>query len=149
MTTSNAPAPAAQTPAADLPRLLQVAKNQRGIMLCILVNLVIVGVSALLPDIASGILMLVPTLLVGIASLWFTLRLAYAVVGGIGAGICALIIAATVVWAAVADAIGARLLVLVVLAVVNGRATRALKKAGFRVGLLGGSPSDVEARMRT
>jgi hypothetical protein len=43
---------------------------------------------------------------------------------------------------------GRRILPLVVLAVVNGRATNALKKAGFEVGLMGGDPKDVEKRMQ-
>jgi hypothetical protein len=37
---------------------------------------------------------------------------------------------------------------LLTLLVVNQRATKELKGAGFKVGLLGGDPADVEAHMR-
>ena len=135
-------------PAADLPHLLLVARNQRGVMNCILASIVIGLVSAFLPDATPAIVVAIPTLVLGIISLYFIIRLANAVFGPVGAVLCALIIAASTAWVvATANPIG-RLIPLVVLAVVNGRATNALKKAGFKVGLMGGDPKDVEKRMQ-
>ena len=137
-----------QQPAVDLPRMLRIAKNQRAIMLCILAQIAAacVGFFIPIPALVMGGLSFV----VGIASLVFTVTLARVLYSVVGVVICVamlLIPFAAIVLAPQASGI-MPLVSLLTLFVVNQRATKELQGAGFRVGLLGGDPADVEAHMR-
>jgi hypothetical protein len=140
------PADAPVVAAGDLSRLLRVAQNQRAIMFCILASMGVAGASATLK--LAPIVAAIPTLLVGLVSLAFTFRLASVVYSKTGAIVCGLLIVVATLSAFVVLPALSQLTVLVILFVVNSRATKELKAAGFRVGLLGGDPAEVEARMR-
>jgi hypothetical protein len=130
-----------------LEKLLVVARNQRGIMLCILAQfgIAIVGFALGLPPIVRALLSLV----VGLASTAFTVMLARAVYDVVGVVLCVTFLLAPIVGSFVVpeQASVLPLVSLLTLFVVNQRATKELKAAGFEVGLLGGDPADVERRM--
>jgi hypothetical protein len=146
------PPVAGSTPAAsphvDYAYLKNVAWAQRGVMLTILTIFVVAGLNAALhfPPTVALLLMAV----VGFASLGFGIRLGWLVYGGVGAVITAVFLLLPGVVNVTAPQLGpfATLAYLVTLLVVNQGATKKLRAAGFRVGLLGGSPAEVEARMR-
>jgi hypothetical protein len=70
------------------------------------------------------------------------------VFGVVGAVLCALVIAGAIGWELATLQPYLRLVVLAVMGVVSVSATRVLRKAGFKVGLMGGDPRDVEKRMQ-
>ncbi len=134
---------------ADLDRLLRVAKNQRGIMLCILGQIAVAAVGGFLslPPLANSLL----SLLVGLASLVFLVALARNVYSTVGVVVCVVFLLIPFVGVFVMPSAGATLTILslLTLLVVNQRATKELRAAGFKVGLLGGSPAEVESRMQS
>ena len=131
---------------AALRRLQRVAKNQRGIMLCILAQLAVAAAGR-----ALGFPSLLQTglaLVVGVASLVFTILLAREVFSMVGVVVCVVLLLAPYTALVLADAGPVvTLLSLLTLLVINQRATKELQAAGFKVGLLGGNPADVEARI--
>jgi hypothetical protein len=133
-------------PAADLPRLLRVAQNQRNIMFCILAQLAVglVGWLGLLPALVQNLVSLV----VGIASIIFTIALARVLYSMVGVVVCVLFLLVPFSALVAPNVAGFLPLVsLLTLLVVNQRATKELRAAGFRVGLMGGDPAEVAARM--
>jgi len=109
--------------------LRSVAKSQKGILVCILVYLVAVGAQFAMPP-ELRLLLGLGVLVVGIAGTVFVFLLATKVYGtGVGVllGILAMI-----------PCIG-----LLVLLVVNGKATAILKQNGIKVGLLGANLSEI------
>ena len=109
--------------------LRSVAKYQKGILVCILVYLIAVIGQFVLPAEIRG-LVGIPVLIAGIVGAVFVFLLAIKVYGtglGIVLGILSLI-----------PCIG-----LIVLLIVNGKATNVLKKNGIKVGLLGADLSSV------
>lgn len=128
----------------DVPCLLRIAQNQRGIMLCILANVLLFCLTAALQlgVVTAGI----ATLLVSLASAVFLVRLAAAAFSGTVAIICGVLIAVANLSSILGTPMLAYLVMLPLLLVVNARATRELRAAGFHVGLLGGSPAEVLAR---
>lgn len=127
--------------------MLRVAQNQRAIMLCILAQMgfSVVNFAVALPPIVLTLLSLV----VGLASIYFTVALArvlYSVVGVVVSVVFLLVPFVGLVVPVNASIL--TLVALITLFVVNQRATKALKAGGFRVGLLGGDPSEVEARIK-
>ncbi len=137
-----------QQAAVDLPRMLRIAKNQRAIMLCILAQIAVasVGFFVPIPALVLGGLSLV----VGIASIVFTVTLARVLYSMAGVIICIamLLIPFAAMFLSPEASEVMPLVSLLTLLVVNQRATKELKGAGFKVGLLGGDPADVEAHMR-
>lgn len=109
--------------------LRSVAKSQKGILVCILIYLVAVfGQFALPPGIRS--LVGFAVLIVGLAGAVFVFMLAIKVYGtalGIVLGILSLV----------------PLVGLLILLVVNGKATGILKQNGIKVGLLGANTSTI------
>ena len=107
--------------------LRSVAKFQKGILVCILFQLVaIIGQLALPPEIR--LLISIAVLVVGIVSSVFVFMLAIKVYGtalGVLLGVLSLV-----------PCIG-----LIVLLIVNGKATSVLKQNGIKVGLLGANLS--------
>jgi hypothetical protein len=109
--------------------LRSVAKSQKGIIVCILIYLVAVIAQFALPPEARPVVGL-GVLVVGLASAVFVFMLAIKVYGtglGIVLGILSLI-----------PCIG-----LIVLLIVNGKATGILKQNGIKVGLLGANISAI------
>lgn len=106
-------------PPAD-PLIEDVASGQRLIIYAILINLAAVALSAAVGDIA-GLLALVGVFL----AIWGLLRLATGLRYSLGVKIILIVLAFI------------PLVSLVMLLVVNGRATKALREAGYHVGLLG------------
>jgi hypothetical protein len=109
--------------------LRSVAKYQKGILLCILAYLVLVGLSFVVPPEVRPMLALA-IIPVGITGTVFVFLLAikvYSPVAGAALGILTLL-----------PCIG-----IVVLLIINAKATDILKKNGIRVGLLGASLSDI------
>jgi len=108
--------------------LRKVAVAQKGIMVCILVYLVAIALVAVLqPSPLVRLLLIVPLIL---ASAGFTIMLAmqvYGMAGGILMGILALV-----------PCMG-----LLVLLLINARATKVLRSNGIQVGLLGADLSRV------
>ena len=123
------PAPAVGVLSGSREDLRSVAKFQKGILVCILFQLVaIIGQLALPPDI--GLLISIAVLVVGIASGAFVFMLAIKVYGtglGVLLGVLSLV-----------PCIG-----LIVLLIVNGKATSVLKQNGIKVGLLGANLSAI------
>ena len=109
--------------------LRSVAKFQKGILVCILFQLVaIIGQLALPPEIR--LLISIAVLVVGIVSSVFVFMLAIKVYGtalGVLLGVLSLV-----------PCIG-----LIVLLIVNGKATGVLKQNGIKVGLLGANLSEI------
>ncbi len=109
--------------------LLSVAKFQKGILVCILFQLgAIIGQLALPPEIR--LLISIAVLVVGIVSSVFVFMLAIKVYGtalGVLLGVLSLV-----------PCIG-----LIVLLIVNGKATSVLKQNGIKVGLLGANLSAI------
>jgi len=107
--------------------LLDVAKFQKGILVCILIYL-IAGIcrAVVPPDLA--VLVIIGVLCLGVAAAVFVFLLAIKIYGqglGIVLGVLCII----------------PLLGLLVLLIVNGKATAVLKQNGIRVGLLGANLS--------
>lgn len=109
--------------------LRRVASYQKGVLVCILIQiLAVIGQIAAPPDLAFFIAL--GSLAVGLASTVFVFLLAmnvYSTGLGIVLGCCALV-----------PCVG-----LLVLLFVNGKATSILKQNGIRVGLLGARLTDV------
>ena len=109
--------------------LRNVAKFQKGILVCILIYLIaIIGQFALPPDLRP--LVGLGVLLVGLVGAVFVFLLAMKTYGtglGILLGILSLV----------------PLIGLIILLVVNGRATNILKQNGIKVGLLGANVSSI------
>jgi hypothetical protein len=109
--------------------LRSVAKYQKGIILCILVYLLGFIAVVALPE-GVGSVLGVGVLIVGIAATVFVFLLAIKVYGtgaGVGLGILTLI----------------PLLGLVILLLINGKATRILKANGIKVGFLGANWKEI------
>jgi hypothetical protein len=109
--------------------LRSVAKSQKGILVCILIYIIAVVVRFFLPEDLALILAL-GVLVVGIVAMVFVFQLAIKVYGtgaGILLGILTLI-----------PIIG-----LLVLLIINGKATRILKANGIKVGLLGANVEEI------
>ena len=130
----------------DSATLVRIARNQRAVLLCILAQLGLMLVVFLLP--LPGFVNTALSLGIGLASLWFSVALARAVYGIAGTVVCALFLVAPifVVFLAPAVATDMSLVTLVTLAVINQRATKELRAAGLKVGLLGASPAQLAAR---
>jgi hypothetical protein len=125
---------------ADIEFVRKVARYQRGILLCILTQLLAIGLQVALtvglePERLAELQLLFLALqlllvFVGIASMVFVFMLAatvYNTVAGVALGILAVI-----------PCVG-----LIVLLVVNGKATAILRQNGIRVGLLGADSSQI------
>ena len=125
---------------ADLEHLRKVARYQRGVLLCILTQLLTVGVQVGLtvglepetqPPLQALFLILnLLSIIVALLSMVFVFLLSaevYNTVAGVALGILALI-----------PCVG-----LVVLLVVNGKATAILRENGIKVGLLGADSSRI------
>ncbi len=109
--------------------LRSVAKYQRGIMLCILGYFVAVICQFALPP-SLRLVLAVGVLILGIAGTVFVFMLAmkvYSTAQGVLLGILTLV-----------PCVG-----LVVLLMVNGKATKVLRQNGVKVGILGADPSTV------
>lgn len=109
--------------------LRSVAKSQKGILVCILIYLVAVGCQFALPPEVRPLVGL-GVLLVGLVGAVFVFMLAIKVYGtglGVVLGILSLV-----------PCIG-----LIVLLVVNGKATGVLQQNGVKVGLLGANMSQI------
>ena len=109
--------------------LRSVAKYQKGIMVCILIYLVAIFVQFGLPEEVRPIL-LGGVLLVGVAGAAFAVLLAMKVYGTLSGILLGLLILIPLVG-------------LLVLLLINGKATRILRENGIRVGLLGANLSHV------
>jgi len=108
--------------------LRSVAKFQKGILVCILIYLAVIGQLALPPDIRP--LIGIAVLIAGIVGAVFVFLLAIKVYGtglGILLGVLSLV-----------PCVG-----LIVLLIVNGKATGVLKQNGIKVGLLGANLSEI------
>ena len=109
--------------------LRSVAKFQKGILVCILIYLIaVIGQLALPPDIRP--LIGIAVLIAGIVGAVFVFLLAIKVYGtglGILLGVLSLV-----------PCVG-----LIVLLIVNGKATGVLKQNGLKVGLLGANLSEI------
>jgi hypothetical protein len=114
-----------------LPRetLRGIAGNQKAIILCILVYLCLIPVQFVIPE-ESRMLLLIALAPLGIVSTVFVFLLATKVYSQ-GTGIVLAIL--TLI----------PLVGLIVLLIINGKATNILKENGIRVGLLGASSSDL------
>jgi len=129
-----------------LRRLHRIATHQRGIMLCILAQLAVAAAGAAFEF--PAMLRTGLTLVVGLASLVLIILLARDVFSTVGMATCVVMLLAPYAALFVADAGPVvTLLSLLTLLVVNQRATKELQQAGFKVGLLGGNPADVQARI--
>jgi len=109
--------------------LCKVAASQRGVLVCILIYLVCVLFSLVSPP-EIGIVIAVIAIVNAIAGLVFVFRLAiqvYSTSTGVVLGLLTLV-----------PFVG-----LIVLLVVNGKATNILKENGIKVGLLGANPSQI------
>ena len=109
--------------------LRTIAKHQKGVIFCLLAYFVLVVSQFVLPPELRRVLF-VAALGVSIAAMVFVFRLSLALYGtgaGIILGILTLI----------------PLVGLIVLFIVNGKATRILKRQGINVGLLGARMSDI------
>ena len=109
--------------------LRSVAKYQKGVLICILVQLVSIVAQFLVPPQVQGVLG-IGVLVVGLVGAVFVFLLSMKTYGtglGILLGILAL-----------APCIG-----LIVLLIVNGKATKVLKQNGIQVGLLGANTSAI------
>jgi hypothetical protein len=134
----------------ELARLLKVAKAQRGVNLCLLLSLVCyvlifagagftaergagansAGGGAALISIAGSLGILV----VAVFQVIYVYRLA----SSLGTGV-------PILW--VLGILFLSCIGLILLLVLSSKATKQLRDAGFKVGLLGGNPADVERRM--
>lgn len=109
--------------------LRSVAQYQRGILVCILINIMAFLGQVMLPmEIRQ--LALAGVILVGLVSTVFVFLLALKIYGT-GAGIILAILT-------LIPCIG-----LLVLLVINGKATKILQENGIKVGLLGANPSNI------
>jgi len=121
----------------SIEELRKVASNQRGVLTCILLQLFIIGAQFVLrvaaggePDAFLQLVFSLALITVGIISAIYIFRLAirlYPPAVGIAMGILTLI-----------PCIG-----LLVLMVLNGKATSVLRLNGIRVGLLGADPATI------
>ena len=109
--------------------LRSVAKSQKGILVCILLYIIAVVLQLILPD-ELALIVAAGVLVVGIAATVFVFQLAIKVYGS-GAGILLGILTLIPV-------IG-----LLVLLIINGKATRTLKANGIKVGLMGANPLEI------
>ncbi|MEM7783720.1 MAG: hypothetical protein AAF939_10405 [Planctomycetota bacterium] len=109
--------------------VLKVAKYQKGILICILINFIVFVSNFVLPPMISQFLGLI-LLATGVVSAVFVFSLAIKTSGtglGIFLGLLSLI----------------PLIGLLVLLMVNGNATKILKENGIQVGLLGANLSKI------
>ena len=136
----------AKSPSYELERLLRVAKAQRGVNMCILILIVCyaVGIASGALDAANrranppgglvaGIVGLV-ILGVYILQVIYVYRLASALESGV-----------PILW--VLGILCLSCIGLLLLLYLSHKATQELRAAGFKVGLLGGNPKDVERKM--
>lgn len=110
--------------------LRTIAGNQKGILICILVYLIAVAAQFAIPD-EMRILLGIGVIVVGVVATVFVFRLAtklYSRQNGIVLTILTVI-----------PIVG-----LIVLLVINGKATNILKQHGVHVGLLGARMSDLD-----
>ena len=133
---------------AGLARLLKVAKAQRGVNLCLLVSLACYALIFASAGSAAGrgpnaptgptafvsIVSLIGLLAVIIFQVIYVYRLASSLETGI-----------PILW--VLGILCLSCIGLILLLVLSSKATKQLREAGFKVGLLGGNPKDVERRM--
>lgn len=111
--------------------LRRVAKAQKGILVCILLSILALGMTATIGEGSEAhTLLSFVVLVVGVIGAVFVFRLAMIVFGtglGIVLGVLSLI----------------PLIGLIVLLVVNGKATNVLKQNGIKVGLLGANVGSI------
>jgi hypothetical protein len=109
--------------------LVAVARYQKGVLVCILLNILTIFARLLVPpDVA--ILLTLAMFVVGLAGTIFVVLLAmkvYSTLAGIVVGVLSLVPCIN----------------LLVLLIVNGKATSILKRNGIKVGLLGANPSEI------
>lgn len=113
----------------DKSDLRQIALFQRGILFCILIYFGLVISQFIIPEDKRMILLIIAVPVV-IASAVFMFMLANKLYGGVGILLAILTLVP--------------LLGLLILLIVNGKATSVLKKKGYRVGLLGASLSQFD-----
>jgi hypothetical protein len=132
----------------ELDRLLKVAKAQRGVNICILLSILCYAVlfigAGTAPEAGAGppaastavlaVAGLAGVLVVAVLQIIYVYRLA----ASLGSGV-------PIVW--VLGIVFLSCIGLILLLVLSSKATKQLREAGFQVGLLGGNPKDVEARM--
>lgn len=111
---------ATQQPASDVRLIEKVASGQKLIIYAILVNILAIGLVAVFGDIAG---------LVSVVALVIALVGMFRLAGGLGYSTAAKIFLLVLV---VLPLIG-----LITLLVLNSRATKALREAGYKVGLFG------------
>ena len=114
----------------DKSTLVLIAKRQRTLLIVFFIYILVVGASsAVTPDLKPLVQLLILPIMVLI--IIFTARLSFKLYGKIGASILTLLSIIP-------------LINLIVVLIVNSKASKLIKKNGFRVGLIGASVKEIE-----
>jgi hypothetical protein len=138
---------ASQSPSQDLPRLLKIAKGQRGVNMAILLTfagyaLLVIGGAVASPGRSGAVAtpsawLPVVGFIIVVAAVVLEVIYVYRLASALGH--------TAIVW--VLGVVFLSCIGLILLLILSSKATRELRNAGFNVGLLGGNPKDIEQKM--